>query len=134
MGVGLGVSLGLPTGVSVAWRNTPKWLVSGALAWDLPNRAVEVHVDLDRTLVQIVDDNAPGMTFPLTVGVGPKFQSRKSVGNATPLLGVRVPLSLYVLPNDYPIDAFIELAPVLELYPGTEFTMDAALGARVFFK
>lgn len=133
-GLGLGISLGLPTGVSGAWRKDPKWHMSTALAWNVPNRAVTVHVDYHRTVVQIVDENAPNMAFPLTVGIGPKFQSRTSKGNATPVFGLRTPLSLTVIAEDYPVDAFIEIVPVLELYPGTAFNMDAAVGARVWFQ
>jgi len=133
-GIGVGINLGLPTGLSAAWRKEARWHVSGAAAWNISARAFEVHANYNRTLVQIVDDNAPNMTFPLTAGIGGTFQTRTSVGNATPIAGIRFPIALMVMPEDFPVDGFVELAPVLELYPGSRFAMDAAVGARVYFQ
>ena len=48
-------------------------------------------------------------------------------------LGVRVPLGLAYIFSDEPIDIFLEIVPILDLLPQTDFTISAAIGGRYFF-
>jgi hypothetical protein len=132
-GFGVGVILGDPTGISAGWRPDPASLIDGALAWSIPNNSFEAHADYQHTLIEIRDPNAESIAFPVAVGGGLKFASQTSRGNTTPIFGVRVPVMMSVVPDTVPIDGFLEIAPVLELYPGTRLTADASLGARVWF-
>jgi hypothetical protein len=48
-------------------------------------------------------------------------------------VAVRGVFGIAWLPRDTPIDVFLELAPSLQLTPGTGFGIDASIGARYYF-
>jgi hypothetical protein len=48
-------------------------------------------------------------------------------------LGARIPVGLeYIFPDQH-FDIFLEVVPLLDLIPDTDFTLNAAIGARYFF-
>ena len=49
-------------------------------------------------------------------------------------LGVRVPLGLAYLFQTAPVDIFLEIVPILDFIPETDFRINAALGARYYFQ
>jgi hypothetical protein len=48
-------------------------------------------------------------------------------------VGVRVPLGMDYLLGTAPLDFFLELVPILDLAPSTDFSLNAAIGIRYFF-
>ncbi len=48
-------------------------------------------------------------------------------------IGVRGVLGIAWMPRTVPMDVFFELAPVLELFPGTWVDINAGIGARFYF-
>jgi hypothetical protein len=50
-----------------------------------------------------------------------------------PLIGVRVPIGLDYLFSDAPIDIFLEIVPILDLAPATEFDLGGGIGIRYWF-
>ena len=48
-------------------------------------------------------------------------------------VGVRFPVGLQYFFSDVRFTAFLELAPILDLVPDTEFRLSAAAGFRVIF-
>ena len=140
-GLGIGVILGEPTGLSMIVRNQSAMATSAAMAWSVPESKLQLHGDLQFKMVNIHDPNAPSMSFPLHTGIGLRLRLAGNPGadNFTgpadlPVqIGVRMPLGLSLLPDDYPLDAFIELVPVIGIFPATNFDLDAAIGFRAFF-
>lgn len=141
-GFGLGLMLGDPTGLSgKAWLNSDRAIDFG-LAWGVWGRYIHLHGDYLFHNSGIID--ASSGTFALYYGPGLRMRSWSGGrywhrgqwydydGSRTDL-GIRFPVGLNYWFEDIPLDAFIELAPTLDLTPGTSFDLDAAIGARYWF-
>jgi len=134
-GVGLGLILGEPTGLALAWRpERGRSTIDAALAWSVPDDRFHVHADWLLTLATYRDPEAPTFSIPFYAGLGPRvrvgWESDRESDAA--LLGVRIPFGVSILPDEFPLDGFVEVVPVLTLYPETSLDLDAAIGARVF--
>ncbi|MCU0364256.1 MAG: hypothetical protein MUE93_01075 [Ignavibacteriaceae bacterium] len=70
----------------------------------------------------------PEGTLPFYYGIGARIKTANDTK-----LGVRVPLGLAYLFSNTPIDIFLEIVPILDLTPKTDFSINAAIGARYFF-
>ena len=134
LGVGAGVVLGVPTGISLAYRVTSTRHFNAALAWSVTHDSVHVHVDYLFEVMQIVDPNAPMYQFPLYSGIGARVQIEPGVSQSVaPLFGIRAPVGITFLPQVAPFEVFAEIAAVMSLYPDTRVTFDGAIGARYYF-
>jgi hypothetical protein len=126
-GFGLGVILGEPTGISwKAWSGS-RTAVDGAVAWSFEKEAA-LHLHADLLWHNFGPVKADRGEFNLYYGIGGrvKFEDGSK-------LGVRVPLGLGYLFDTAPMDFFIEIVPILDLAPETDFSLNAALGVRYFF-
>ena len=63
------------------------------------------------------------------LGVGAKYQQKKN----DDLFGIRGVGGINYWASQYPIELFIELAPVLELTPNVDTDIDAGIGIRYYF-
>ena len=137
-GFGLGILLGLPTGLSAAWRPAQGSVYyDGALAWSFDQGTLHVHGDVLLRLADLRTDEIEDVHFPVYLGLGPRirlgdspytFSTQESVG-----IGIRVPIGMSFIHDGVPLEAFVELAPGIGLYPATIGTFDAAIGARYYF-
>jgi len=131
-GVGVGLIVGEPTGISIK-----KWLdnthaVDGAVALSLANDdSFQIHGDylfhnLDESL------NPPELkgSAPWYYGIGARLRT----SNGDTHLGVRVPLGISYLFADSPLDFFAEVAPVLDLAPEVALDLNGAIGLRYYFQ
>jgi len=133
-GFGVGIVLGVPTGVSLGYRISSKSHFDAAVAWSVTQDSVHMHVDYLFELMQIVDPNAPMYQFPLYSGVGMRFQVAPGNGGSVgTFMGVRAPIGITFLPQVAPFEVFAEIVPVMSLYPSTRFGFDGAIGARYYF-
>ena len=127
-GFGIGVIAGEPTGVSLK-----QWMTGGnaldcALAWSFEEKeAFQIHVDYLYHMVSAGDLRIPGWKFYLGAGGRLKLEEGDS------RLGMRVPLGVTYLFKSSPFDFFLEIAPVLDVVPGTEFQMNGGFGIRYYF-
>jgi len=69
-------------------------------------------------------------TLPYYFGVGCRVLLHE--GNDS-RLGVRLPIGLDYLFEGGRFDVFIEVAPVLDLVPDTDFDLSGGVGARFYF-
>ena len=127
-GLGLGVIIGEPTGISFKkWVNKNQ-AVDGAVAWSFGNEdAFHLHLDYlfhNRRLIQI-DRNS----IPFYYGIGGRFK----FGDSN-TFGIRFPLGLTFFIVEVPIDLFLEVVPVMNLAPETDLDLNAAIGARYYFR
>ena len=53
--------------------------------------------------------------------------------NADDDIGIRIPIGLSYMFGDDPFDIFVEVVPILDLVPDTDFDLNAAIGFRWFF-
>lgn len=140
--VGLGVVLGDPTALSMAFRPNDDWYIQGALGWNLTTDRVALNVDYCMTLATLQAEGSSGVTFPFYVGIGGRLRiddddwddwDDDDWDDDDSSLGIRVPVGLGLMPPKAPLEFFVELAPVVELIPGTDLDFDAGIGGRFYF-
>ncbi|MEY3212458.1 MAG: hypothetical protein RIT28_2939 [Pseudomonadota bacterium] len=132
-GLGVGVLLGAPTGLSVAYRfDDPRHAVAGGLAWSVSSRDVQLHLDYQLVLTRYESVEVDTVDFPLYVGVGARFRAGDSPYKNDPNFGLRVPVGVAVHPKSLPIEGFVEVAPIVGLFPDTTVYVDAGFGVRVY--
>jgi hypothetical protein len=127
-GFGLGVILGEPTGFSFKGWTGASTAIDGALAWSFVDETT-FHVHVDWLWHNDAITKKPEM--PVYYGVGGRI---KTGGHGDDRIGFRVVGGLgYYIP-DTPIDVFVEIAPILDIAPGTDFSINGGIGARYFFR
>jgi len=126
-GFGLGIMLGEPTGISLkSWLSkTNAW--DGGIAWGFgEGGALYIHGDYlwhKFNFIPVDEGN-----LPLYYGIGGRvlFADKSH-------LGVRGVVGLDYMFARAPVDIFLEIAPIFDLIPGTDFTVNGAIGVRYFF-
>lgn len=134
-GVGIGLILGAPTGVSLAWRPGGRFMVDGGVAWSFSATGkgwAQLHTDVCIDLADLRTADLPDMHFPIWIGAGPRARLGDGTGYDAFNLAIRVPVAMGFWHDDVPVEGFVELAPGIGIFPSTEFTMDAAVGVRFY--
>lgn len=126
-GWGLGITIGEPTGLSWEYGRAKNQALAGALAWSLrKDNAFYLHVDhLFYGDDFVKEDRSRTMLY---FGVG----GRLILWDES-VVGLRIPLGGAHLFRPMPIKIFLEIVPVLDLFPETQFDLSVALGVRYFF-
>ncbi len=127
-GLGLGIILGEPTGLSgKAWTSSTNAIDAG-LAWSFRGKGFfHVHADY---LWHFPDAIRSSERFVPYAGVGGRFGAAKSDG----IFGIRIVGGLAFWPRGVPLDVFVEFAPILDLIPATEMRANGGIGARFYFE
>ena len=135
---GAGIIIGEPTGISLKYWLSGESALDLALAWSFSgDDSFHLHGDYlihNFGLIQI-----PKGRLPLYYGIGARYRSheekhrRNDNRHSENIFGVRVPVGLAYLFADITLDIFLEIVPVVNLIPDTDFNLDFALGARYFF-
>jgi hypothetical protein len=127
-GFGLGILVGEPTAVSA------KYWTSGSTAFDFgigysfeKNSYLNIHADY---LFHVKNIFETAENISLYYGPGARL---RFVENATTRLGFRFDVGLVWIPRNAPIDVFIEVAPLLDIIPETDFSFNGGVGVRYFF-
>ena len=128
-GFGLGIILGEPTGISAKhWLSHSK-AIDVALAWSLEGRdSFTLHADYlnhNFSLIKVEKGR-----LPFYYGIGGRIKFNDGDDSA---LGVRVPLGLAYFFENITLDLFVEIVPILQLFPDTDFKLNGVLGVRYFF-
>jgi len=139
-GLGVGLIVGEPTGISVK-----KWIgetraVDAAAAWSFSgNESFQFHADYlfhNFSLLQPKDFKG---RLPVYFGVGCRIKLKdtneeKGRNDEDTLLGIRIPLGISYLFADAPVDLFVEVVPILDVAPDTDLDINAAIGVRFYFQ
>lgn len=121
---GIGMQLGEPTGVDAKiWTNNVNALDFG-LAWSFDDRE-EMIMQADYVWHSFDVFPVSQGELPIYFGVGARF-----IFSEDPLLGARVPVGLAYMLETFPLDVFVEIAPILNLTPATRFDLGGGLGVR----
>ena len=136
---GLGVILGEPTGISAKLWVSPVNALDFGLGWSVGGDRINyngrydggsrVHFHMDY-LWHWFDAIHSSERFPLYTGIGGRINTGAGYDASAAVRGV---FGIAWLPNQVPIDVFLELVPSLQVVPSTGFGIDAGLGARYFF-
>lgn len=135
--VGLGLMVGEPTGISFkAWTSETNAIDAG-LAWSVGRYdAINFHADYLWHHFDIFGDEIDHGQLPVYYGVGGRIvfaDDYPDQGDENVVLGVRVPAGINYLFEDSPIGLFLEIAPVVNIIPETDFDLDSSLGVRYYF-
>ena len=126
-GVGVGLIVGEPTGISGKYWTGSTTAFDAALAWSfVDENAFQIHADYLFHNIRLISVSEGKL--PFYYGIGARLKTANDIK-----LGVRVPLGLAYLFQNVPIDIFVEVVPILDVIPKTDFQINAALGARYSF-
>jgi hypothetical protein len=135
-GFGMGIILGEPTGLSAkAWTSKDN-AFDFAVAWSFNNYHHGNDYNNDGDVLLQADYvwhffNAISVSsgkLPIYVGVGARV-----VLADDPSVGLRIPVGIDYLFANAPIDIFLELVPILDLSPSTDFGIGGGIGIRYWF-
>ena len=126
--VGLGVMVGEPTGVSLKVWSGSRTALDAAAGWSLGEGDwIYVHGDY---LWHRYEFDVDEGSLPFYFGIGARVLVHEGHDSR---VGIRVPLGLDYLFANHRWDIFIEVAPVIDLAPDTDFDVSGGLGARYYF-
>ncbi len=134
-GFGLGIILGEPTGFSAkAWTSKDN-AFDFALAWSFNNYHHNDNHNDGSILLQA--DYVWHFFNAITVSKG-KLPIYVGIGGRVVLaddasFGIRIPVGIDYLFADAPIDIFLELVPIMDLSPETDFGIGGGIGIRYWF-
>jgi hypothetical protein len=128
-GFGLGVIIGEPTGLSLKAWTAATTAVQGGVAWSLSGDN-DLHLQADFLRHDFGLITVSKGRLPLYYGIGGRLKFRE---NRDDKIGIRVPVGLDYLFTDARFDIFVEIVPILDLAPDTDFDLSAALGGRFYF-
>jgi hypothetical protein len=128
--IGLGIIAGEPTGLSLKMWVGDRDAVDVAVGWSLGEEGwFYGHCDYLHHWYDLDPEEVEG-TLPYYVGIGCRIRLRDGDNSK---LGIRIPIGLdYVFP-DKRFDVFMEVAPILNLIPETEFDWSGGIGVRYWF-
>ncbi|MBI4651928.1 DUF3996 domain-containing protein [Candidatus Desantisbacteria bacterium] len=132
--LGLGIILGEPSGLSGKMWTGPDIAIDGGIAWSTGNNN-NLNLHFDYLVHNFNKLNELNMNKDIIlyygVGTGIKFITDK---NADTKAGIRIPIGINYLFSIDPIEIFLEVVPILDLIPGSEFKMNAGFGVRYYFQ
>ena len=138
-GFGVGVIVGEPTGLTFkAWLSNTH-AVDAGLAWSFSeNDSLQFHANYlihDFNMLRPTDfEGRVGLYY----GLGGRIKLEedddgRGRNRDDTLVGIRIPVGVvYHFPRS-PVELFGEFVPVLDVVPDTEFDLNLAIGARLYF-
>lgn len=120
----LGVILGEPTGISIQAWQSGSTAIDGAVAWSF-GRHDHVHVHADYLKHNPLDVNQGSLTFYYGIGA-------RAILADDARFGARIPIGLHYIIPDTRLALFVEVAPLFDLIPETDFDMNGGIGIRFF--
>ncbi len=126
-GIGLGIILGEPTGVSLKSWIGMREAFDIAVAWSFEGEgAIHVHADYLFHNFRLFNVEKGDLVFYYGIGARVKTVNKTQVG-------IRVPLGLSYLFAKDPLEIFFELGPIMNVTPKTLFRMTTGVGIRYYF-
>ncbi len=130
---GAGLQVGTLSGIALAVRPGGDLYMQSGVSWSLTDDRLSLDADVLWTLTELMIPEAPNLRFPVYFGAG----GRVRINQKNPVLpdnafGARVPIGMAMTPTNVSIDTFIELTPVLLVYPDIDVGMDFTLGVRMY--
>jgi len=127
-GLGVGVILGNPTGLSAKMWTSRNTAIDAAAAWALTGSGGFIHLHADMLLHTYRFDVKSG-EMPFYFGIGGRILLA-----ADPRIGIRIPLGVAYEFAEVPFDVFFEVVPIIDLIPASGFDMNAAIGIRYYLE
>jgi hypothetical protein len=132
----LGVILGEPTGLSAKYWTTTNTALDFGAAWSFGEDG-NFHLHCDYLYHNYNIFKVEEGSLPLYFGIGGRvrFENDHSIidGHHGTRVGLRLVLGIEYLVAAYPMSVFFEVAPIVDLAPATEGSMNGGLGIRYVF-
>ena len=125
-GIGAGIIVGEPTGLSAKTWLSANDAVDAGVAWSITHGWFHIHADYLRHSFNLIPVEVGQL--PLYYGIGARIGFGPDVS-----VGVRVPVGLSYLFEGTPLDVFIEVVPGITILPNTQFDMGGGIGVRYWF-
>ncbi len=124
---GAGVSLGVPTGISLNYFLNQSWSVDGMLSYDF-DEFFNIRADLLRHKRNLftIDE----YFIDIYYGAGLRMKDKE---NQDFLFGPRAVVGIGHFWKSIPLEVFVEAAGVFSIIEETDFDFEAALIARWYF-
>lgn len=129
-GIGVGIGVGEPMGLAVAYRPSRKHTLAALTGWSLSDKSLHLHVDYLVTVTSVTLEESP-VTMDVYTGLGPTLNLGRD--SDVPGLGARVPLGISVA-FEQPVDIFVELVPVIGVVPELGLHASGTIGVRGWFR
>ena len=126
-GLGLGLMVGEPTGISCKGWVTNSGAIQLGIGWPSTSHTGGTAIAAEYLWHSHVFRSRE--SFPLSYGLGAIF----GVSNATNTFGARGAFGIAWWPHASSIDIFLELNPTLYFQPSSTFEFDFGFGVRYFF-
>jgi hypothetical protein len=132
-GVGLGVIVGEPTGLSLKFWQSRTTAIDFAAAWSFADdEAFHLHGDVIFHRFDLIHVDEGSLPFYFGIGGRVKFIDTPEDDVS---VGLRIPLGLdYLFGGGTPLDVFLEIVPIVDLVPDTDASLNASLGIRYWFQ
>jgi len=128
--LGVGVILGEPTGLSAKKWLSSEHAIDAALAWSFSHDTrIQVHGDYLYHRSRAFATEGTSGTIPFYFGIGGRMVLG---GDDDANIGARFPVGLGKTLRSAPIELFLEIVPILDLAPDTEFDLNGAVGVRYY--
>lgn len=133
-GVGLGLIMGEPTGLSLKVWTTSHVALDAAVgySWWRYGQTLQVHGDVlwhSHSLTQSADGY-----LPLYIGIGARLKLADEPHDYPDLrVGLRIPFGLEYVFARVPVGLFLELVPIFDLTPENDWGGNGAIGFRYYF-
>ena len=126
---GIGVIIGAPTGITGKYMIDNNSAIDAGIGWETSgDNLLHIYGDYLFHLYDVIE--VPKGKLPIYFGGGARWVSRE---NKDDKLGLRIPIGVEYLFEGVSLGAFVELVPVLNLTPDTDFDLEAGTGIRYFF-
>lgn len=134
--VGVGLMVGEPTGLSFKAWTSDNTAFDAGLAWSFGRYdAVNIHADYLWHHFDVFGDDINKGQLPVYYGIGGRIifaDDYPDQGDENVVLGARVPVGINYLFEDSPVGLFLEVAPIVNIAPETDFDVDGSLGVRFY--
>ena len=126
--IGLGFVVGEPTGLSFKQWMTTRSALAAAAAWSFEDEsAFHAHVDYLIHRPGLAGADEGKVLF--YIGIGGRLKAEEEDSR----VGVRIPMGIDYVFAGTPLDIFFEVAPLVDLAPGTDFRVNGGIGLRYYF-
>jgi hypothetical protein len=123
-GVGIGIIVGEPTGVNAKFWMADNHAIDASAAWSFVNEGA-FHIDADYMVHKYDIFSVSKGQLPAYIGLGARIKFATETR-----IAARVPVGVDYLFANSPFDLFVEVVPMLDLTPSTDFRFNAAIGFR----
>ncbi len=127
---GAGVIIGEPTGASLKYWLNDRMAIDGAFGWSFQEDSeFYMHSDVLWHNFDLIP--VPQGRLPVYFGVGGLVRFRDN--NEDNQVGIRVPVGLDYMPDDLPLDIFVEIGPAIDIAPDVQGEITGGVGVRYWF-